>query len=414
MIPSSIDCLFEEKGPFCQEEYESGDSGREYFLNSKILVIGAGGLGCEILKSLALTGFKNIDVIDMDTIDVSNLNRQFLFREADVSKPKAEVAAEFIKRRVPSVNITPHFCKIQDFDDEYYKQFNVVIAGLDSVNARMWISSNLCRIARETSGEITIPLIDGGTEEWKGHVKVIIPLQTACMKCQYELFPPPVVYHSCTVASNPRQPEHCIIWAKEFQWPKLREGESIDGDNDEHIKWIMEQAIEHQKEYNVEGEITEKLTKGVVKNIVAAIASTQAVVAAACATEALKLVTATGPVINNNFLFVGDASCGLFGNHFLFEKKEDCDDCSEKRTIHKIAYKEGEKIKELFDRIKEEFDYEVSSMRTAKKTIFMPIIASTKENLEDLVINWIEDGDIVIASPKDKTKDNFEFIIEGL
>lgn len=414
MIPTSVDCLFEEKGPFCLDEYESGDSGREYFLSSKILVIGAGGLGCEILKSLALTGFKNIDVIDMDTIDVSNLNRQFLFRETDVKKSKAVVAAEFIKRRVPSVNITPHFCRIQDFDDEFYKQFHVVIAGLDSVDARMWISRNLCRIAQETSGEYSIPYIDGGTEEWRGHVKVIRPLETACMRCQYELFPPPVVYHSCTVASNPRQPEHCIIWAKEFQWPKIRKDETLDGDNDDHIKWIMEQAIQHQKEYNVDGEITEKLTKGVVKNIVAAIASTQAVIAATCATETLKLVTATGPTINNNFLFVGDASCGLYGNHFLFEKKEDCEECSKRRIIHKIPYKEGEKVQELINRIKDMFDYEINSLRTAAKTIYMPIISQTEINLEKLVDEFVEEGDTVIATPKDKLKDNFEFIIERL
>ncbi|OHT10534.1 NEDD8-activating enzyme E1 catalytic subunit [Tritrichomonas foetus] len=409
MIAPGTEALISSTGPFVQEFFAEGDEGRDYFLNSKVLVIGAGGLGCELLKSLALTGFKNIDVIDMDTIDLSNLNRQFLFREGDIGKPKCECAAAFIKKRVPNINITSHFCMIQDKDDEFYKQFNVVIGGLDSVKARNWISANLCRIARETNGEITIPYIDGGTEAWKGHVKVIYPLKTACMHCQSELFPPPVVYQACTVVSNPRQPEHCIVWAKEFQWQKLRPNETIDGDNDEHIKWIMEQAIIHQKEFKVDGEITEKLTKGVVKNIIPAIASTQAVIAAMCATEALKYITATGPTINNNLLFVGDAACGLFGNNFLFEKKEDCDECA--RRLNKVKYVENELISGLIARIKEEFNYDVSNLRSSEKTIYMPIIAQTKENLNKPVDEFLQDGATFIATAKGSSEP-FEFIIE--
>ena len=72
-------------------------------------LIGKSSLNCDSVQTS--WDFRNIDVIDMDTIDISNLNRQFLFRNKDVGRFKAEVAAEFINRRVPGTNCVPHNCK---------------------------------------------------------------------------------------------------------------------------------------------------------------------------------------------------------------------------------------------------------------------------------------------------------------
>jgi ubiquitin-activating enzyme E1 C len=87
-----------------------------------------------------------------------------LFREADVGKPKATVAAAFVERRVKGVKITPHFCAIQDKDEDFYMQFKVVICGLDSIEARRWINSTLVSMVDESDMDSLKPLIDGGTE----------------------------------------------------------------------------------------------------------------------------------------------------------------------------------------------------------------------------------------------------------
>ena len=106
-IWSDWDRVMSRKSYFADNEFE-GD--KELFAAvrdaAKVLVIGAGGLGCEILKDLALSGVKDITVIDLDTIDVTNLNRQFLFRMKDVGRYKAEVAAEVVMKRCPGVKIT--------------------------------------------------------------------------------------------------------------------------------------------------------------------------------------------------------------------------------------------------------------------------------------------------------------------
>jgi len=84
----------------------------------KILVVGAGGLGCELMKDLALSGFRDITLIDMDTIDLTNLNRQFLFRLPDVNKFKADVAANFIRKRYPWMKIKTFHNMIQSYENK--------------------------------------------------------------------------------------------------------------------------------------------------------------------------------------------------------------------------------------------------------------------------------------------------------
>jgi NEDD8-activating enzyme E1 len=100
------------------------------------------------------------------------LNRQFLFREEDVGKSKAETAAKFVERRVKGVKITPYVGKIQDKDEDYYMQFHLIICGLDSIEARRWINATVVDMVDSENPESLKPLIDGGTEgEYDGPVE---------------------------------------------------------------------------------------------------------------------------------------------------------------------------------------------------------------------------------------------------
>jgi ubiquitin-activating enzyme E1 C len=116
-----IDKLLLTQGPLATHSFTPSQKAVQWFREEcRVLVIGAGGLGCELLKDLALVGFRHIDVIDMDTIDISNLNRQFLFRVGDLKQPKAEVAAAFVNKRVYGVQVQAHYNKIEDFGDDFY------------------------------------------------------------------------------------------------------------------------------------------------------------------------------------------------------------------------------------------------------------------------------------------------------
>jgi len=173
---------------------------------SKLLVVGAGGIGCELLKNLVLTGFKDIEVIDLDTIDVSNLNRQFLFRRAHVDRPKAEVASEAVRNWSPGVKIVAHHGNVKEsqYGVEYFSKFDAVVNALDNLEARRHVN-RLCLAAEK-------PLLEAGSTGHLGQVTVIKKGETECFECQSK--PTQKVYPYCTIRSTPEKPIHCLVWAK--------------------------------------------------------------------------------------------------------------------------------------------------------------------------------------------------------
>ena len=290
----------------------------------RILVIGAGGLGCEILSNLALSGFQHVHVIDMDTIDVSNLNRQFLFREKDIGQPKATTAAAFVESRVPGVKITPHVCRIQDMDVTFYMQFHMVICGLDSVEARRWINATLVHMVDEKNPSSLKPLIDGGSEGLKGQARVILPTITSCYECSLDMLPKRTTFPICTIANTPRLPEHCIEWASVLEWPRANPDKKLDNDNPEHVQWVLDTALGRAESFHITG-VNWSLTQGVIKNIIPAVASTNAIIAAACTQEAFKIATSTAPYLNNYMMYTGNE--GVYTFTFDYERRADCPVC---------------------------------------------------------------------------------------
>lgn len=375
-----------------------------------ILVIGAGGLGCEILKNLALSGFRNIDVIDMDTIDISNLNRQFLFRQSDVGNSKAIAAAAFINKRVPGAKVTPHFKKIQDFSEDFYRGFNLVIAGLDSIEARRWINGLLVNMVvtgpEGIDPDTIIPMIDGGTEGFKGQARVILPRITSCFECSLEAFPPQVTFPLCTIASTPRLPEHCIQWASIIAWPDKElqtafpVGTKIDTDNPDHMTWLYEAAKKRAEAHKIQG-VTYKLTQGVVKNIIPAIASTNAIIAAACCNEAFKICTNTSGSLNNYMMYNGVN--GVYTYTFEYEQKDNCAVCGSNVFVYEIS-KEA-KLQTLIDSLADDprFQLKKPSLRVAGRTLYLQglLADTTRPNLQQpLPALGLRDGDeIGITDP---------------
>ncbi|KAG5508688.1 hypothetical protein JIQ42_08477 [Leishmania sp. Namibia] len=229
------------------------------------LVVGAGGIGCELLHLLALSGFEHLTVIDMDFVELSNLNRQFLFTPDDIGKEKSTTAAAAVQARCPGVSVTAIVGRLEDQSDDFYRRFDAVLLAVDSISARRWINRKIAEIAtrvivptpsaasplparsaapsHDAVAASTAPapaavyrvgdyviedaklIIDTGTEGFEGHCRVIHMAhnRTPCIECEMYLYNNGATRPTvplCTLESVPRVPEHCVLYVQAKEWPE--------------------------------------------------------------------------------------------------------------------------------------------------------------------------------------------------
>jgi ubiquitin-activating enzyme E1 len=188
----------------------------EKIANLRVFLVGSGAIGCEMLKNWALLGLGTgpqgkIYVTDNDSIEKSNLNRQFLFRPADVGKGKSVVAAAAAIKMNPDLEghveakgdkVGPETEDI--FNDEFWNSLSFVTNALDNVDARTYVDRR-CVFFRK-------PLLESGTLGTKGNVQVVYPELTESYSSSQD--PPEKGIPLCTLRSFPNKIDHTIAWAK--------------------------------------------------------------------------------------------------------------------------------------------------------------------------------------------------------
>jgi len=325
------------------------------------------------------------------------------------------VAAEFVNKRVSGVKVVPHHCKIQDLPISFYKLFKIVISGLDSINARRYLNELIVGLPEKDADgtwnpDTFVPLIDGGTEGWMGQARVIFPYFGPCFECLLHLFPAdPLSFQECTVAVTPRQPEHCIVYAMSFSWKEdaTRKDEKIDGDDPEHIQWLFEKATIRANEFGIDG-VSYKLTQGVVKKIIPAIASTNGIIGAACANEAYKIATMCLPNLENWMMY--NAVESVYTSTTQYEKNPECLVCAIKKITVNLPPKST--LQQFIDRLVKEpqifgelsdpsvSKYEDGQMRVLHGTGALRFM--TQANLEKFMEELVHENDELIITDKGK------------
>lgn len=204
--------------PPCSEGSCSGTALQQH-RTSPVLVIGAGGIGCEVLKVLVLSGYRHLYIIDLDTIDGTNLNRQFLFTEADVGKSKSLTAREALLKWSAATSRSPPLLVEADHADitssaytpAFFGKFAAVLNALDNVPARQHVN----RLCSRATPQPPL-LLESGTMGFNGQVQPIRFGETECYQCHPKPTSTQQSFAVCTVHARPTRLVHCVHYAMEL------------------------------------------------------------------------------------------------------------------------------------------------------------------------------------------------------
>lgn len=191
-----------------------GQSLQKKILSLKYFLVGAGAIGCEMLKTFAMMGVGAGDgmvhVTDMDCIERSNLSRQFLFRDKDIKQPKSSSAARAVKEMNPNFRVKAYETRVgadteNVFNDEFWDDLFGVCTALDNREARLYVDGRCVFFNK--------PLIESGTQGTMGNTQVVVPKLTEHYGAQPD--EPDKGIAICTLKNFPYKTEHTIQWAKD-------------------------------------------------------------------------------------------------------------------------------------------------------------------------------------------------------
>ncbi len=168
-----------------------GLEGQEKLRSARVLVAGAGGLGCPALSYLTAAGVGTLGIADFDTVTLSNLNRQTLHHTEDIGRRKVDSAAEKLRRMNPALEVIPFYRRVTaDNAADLVRGYDVVLDCTDNFTAR-YLLSDSCYFEK-------VPIVEGAAVMMEGILMTVIPGQTPCYRCLYPMPPADGVMPTCS------------------------------------------------------------------------------------------------------------------------------------------------------------------------------------------------------------------------